>query len=299
MAFNPADYRQSLTLADGDLRRALADLGVPPGQNPVFAAIDHPTLLEKALTGFLRAGARLLVTPTDTTDELTDTAPAGLEKFDHATRLLDAIRRTARFYRTFADEHSSERPVVIGAIGPSSRLLLLGEHTADNLHAVFTKQCQALAEGGVDAIFCSAFVELDALLIAIRSAATVHLPAIAGMRFDAGADGAETTLGVTSPQAAAAAESAGAAIFAIDAGERPDTVAAVVALVRKTTQLPIWVRISAGFPQLDEGRVVYPESPADFAIRVTAVRNAGADIIGGGPGVTADHLAALAPRRKR
>ncbi len=296
MAFNPSDYRQRLTLADGDVRLALRTLDARINITTGSDLTLHPEPLTRALRSFLNAGAKLLVTPTDEANALAhDPLPQYAARSESNPIITDINRAAASFYRAVVDKHAPDAIAVIGAIGPTQRLLMLDEIAREQLQSACAEQAKALAEGGVDAICCRSFVELDALIAAVEAArAATGLPVIGGMRFDAGADGSETTLGVTAPQAAAALESAGAIMAAIDSGERPDTAESVAALMRRATNLPIWLQTSAGFPQLNQGRLEYPESPSDFAERAAAIVRVGANIIGGGPGVTPDHIAALA-----
>jgi methionine synthase I (cobalamin-dependent) len=130
------------------------------------------------------------------------------------------------------------------------------------------------------------------------------LPVIGSMTFDSGPEQVETALGTTVPQACAEMAEAGAAVVGCDCGDSPDSAPAVVSLIRQSCDLPIWVKVDAGQPELVEGRVVYPETPQEFAGRLKPLAQQGANFVGGCCGASAGHIAALAairnkPRRKQ
>lgn len=258
------------------------------------ANLLRPDMVRDVVDGFLDAGARVLVTNTAAanspamaqTAEGGEVCPEDLEKMN---RLGAAICRSA------VSEHSATDALVFGAIGPTDRLLGLGEIDAATLSAAYHAQATALAAGGADAIVCRAFTDIAALTLAVRAVTeATGLAAIGSLVFDSGPERTETSLGVTVPQACAELAEAGAAVIGCECGECPDGGPAVVTLMRQSSDLPIWVKVDAGEPQLVDGRVVYPESPEAFALRLAPLAEAGGNFIGGCCGATAEHIAALA-----
>ena len=59
------------------------------------------------------------------------------------------------------------------------------------------------------------------------------------------------------------------------------------------THLPVWVKANAGLPALDQGEVVYPIKPRQFAAYLPALLEAGAKFVGGCCGTSPDYIAAL------
>lgn len=57
-----------------------------------------------------------------------------------------------------------------GSLGPSGKMLLTEEVTADALREAFAEQAAELAIGGVDAIVCETFFDLEELTTAVRAA---------------------------------------------------------------------------------------------------------------------------------
>ena len=258
------------------------------------ANIERPDCVRDIGEAFLDAGAEILVTNTDAANamalaqrpELKDLTPE---------RLAEICRRGAEIFRRSVNDFPSKDRYVFGAIGQVQQLVMLGEVSENDLADAYQNQAKSLADGGVDAILCRSFCELAALQTAVRAAHATGLPVIATMAFDCGPDQTETTLGVSVPQMCEALSSEGVAALGCDGGESPDSAARVVALLRKSTpDLPIWAAVSAGHPQLLDGRAVYTETPDAFAARAKALAAAGANFIGGRRGATPAHIAALA-----
>lgn len=306
MSFSLAACADKPLIADGDLRGELTARGWNQPGLCELANLEKPEWVRDIGESFLDAGAQILVANTPSANPI-----ALARKFDNkevsAEQIAEMCRRGAQLYREAVDEFPSKDRYVFGVIGPVEPLLMLGEVTEKDLADAYANQSKSLVAGGVDAILCRGFTELAALQIAVRAAQSTNLPVIAAMAFDAGADQTETTLGVTVPQMCEALvkQPPSAVVSALGCdGESPDTAAKVVALLRQSTKLPIWVAIDAGLPQLIEGRAAYTEPPEQFAERLKSLVAAGANIIAGRRGVTPAHIAALvkadrAPERRR
>ncbi len=302
MAFKPADYLNKLVVTDGDLAAELLSRGWQASVAFEHANVRRPDIVHDVAGAFLDAGAKVLVTNTAAANAL---CLADLLESDAGTtaeglaEVLKLNRQGAAICRAATREHPAEELWVFGAMGPTERLLTLEEVDQTTVHEAYKAQAESLAEGGVDAILCRSFSEIQTLVIAVRAAAeATGLPVIGSMTFDCGPEQTETTLGVTVPQACAELVEAGAAMVGCDCGENPDGAPAVVGLMRERCDLPIWVKVNAGMPQLAEGRVVYPESPEEFAERLPALREAGASFVGGCCGARGEHIAAMAAAQR-
>ena len=299
MSFNPADYRNRLLIGDGDWRAELRMRGWERSAPWEQAISRRPDIVRDVAGAFLDAGANVLVTPTvraDVNAPACSPASAGAGEPDAAT----IHREGTAILRAAISDHGAPGALLFGAMGPTLALLMLKETTEIELRKRYAVQAQALAAGGVDAILCQGFSEIRALSVAVDAAREASgLPVIAGLVFGFGSEQSETSLGVTIPQACAElAEAGAAAIGADDAGE-PDNAPALVKRLRRSTDLPTWVRMSAGTPHLVEGDLEYPEKPEEFGGRLGALAEAGANYVAGGRGATVAHIAALALAAKR
>jgi methionine synthase I (cobalamin-dependent) len=297
MALSLKDYRDKLFIADGDWRAELLRRGWPAERPMEQANLDKPDIVRDIAEAFLDAGATILVTNTAGANRaiLADDAECGPDTHADCTSIN---RRGAELCRAAAPVHPNRKPLVFGAMGNPRKLLMLGEIDEKTLSQAYHAQAHALAEGGVDALICRQFREMQALRLAVLSARITSLPVVACMTFDCGADYMETSLGATVSLACEVLAEAGAAAIGCDGGENPDALPAIVAAIRKRWDGPIWVTANAGVPVWVDGKVTYPDRPEDFAARLKPLRDAGANFIGGGRGAGTDHIAALAKAMK-
>lgn len=299
MAFNPADYRDQILIAGTDLAEEIVRRGWSKPDPIERAILVRPELVRDAADVFVDAGAEILLTPTARVNSLQMTYSVGETQVVFAD-VVRTNQSAAAILRNSADGRPSGNGLVFGVVGPPSGLLALDEVKRDDLLPAYEAQIRGLADGGADAILCHSFSEIETLMIAVEAAGSAcKLPVIGGMRFDCGPDRMETSSGVSVPQVCSSVMDAGAAAVGCDGGESPDSVPAVIARMRESCQLPIWVTVAAGLPDWVEGRPVYTETPQAFGERLSALAAAGATFIGGGSGATPRHTAALVAARVR
>ena len=296
--FKPEDYRDKITVSGGDFLSELLARAQPPSPLWERLNVKRPDIVRVVADAFVGAGAVVLATNTDRANAVSLSEAVGAGDVSSA-EITSINREGAAIYRAALDGVPGRSGGVFGAIGPVEPLLMLDEIKEQVLHDAYRAQAEALAEGGVDAILCRSFTELESLLIAVKAAIqAAGLPVVASMTFDAGPDYTETSLGVTVPQACTALVDAGVAMVGCDHGMFPDATDAIVSLLRESCDLPVWVEVNAGQAELQEEHVVHPEPPEPFAERLAAIVGAGASFMGGGRGTSAGHIAALVRARE-
>jgi methionine synthase I (cobalamin-dependent) len=295
MTFVPDDYRGRILVADGDWRLEMASRGWPADAPPARAVLDRPALIRGVAEAFLDAGATAVMTPTRLANAI---AVAGQAARAGPPELETMNRQAASLCRAALSDYPPGTRFVFGVLGPVEPLLLLEEIDESTLGEAYAAQAKALADGGADALLCRSFTELPAVCVAVRAARGTGLPVGASLVFDCGPEGTQTATGATPVEACAALQEAGASFVGCDEGQNPDSLTAVVALMRQASPLPILAQPNAGWPQMDGDRVAYTDSPAEFAGRVAALRQAGATLLAGGRGAGVNHVAALADSLK-
>ncbi|MCI0344526.1 MAG: homocysteine S-methyltransferase family protein, partial [Chloroflexi bacterium] len=182
-----------------------------------------------------------------------------------------------------------------GDIGPSGSIMApVGTLEPDEAVDVFAEQAAALVAGGVDLIWIETMSDLAEVKAAIEGVRRVapDIPLIATMTFDTRG---RTMMGVTPEQAVSAIRSWGAEATGGNCGNGPGELIPVVAKMRAADPAALLVaKSNAGMPELVDMRAVYRAEPAAMAQYATAVRGAGATIIGACCGSTPAHLAAMA-----
>lgn len=289
MAFDTAGYRTQVIVADGDWRAEFLLRGWEPGVPPGLAIRQRPDIVRDTAAAFLDAGARVLVTSTTVLHAWSSDWAVALGDEE-----LTALNREwAVVLRAVATDHGADARI-LGALGPTDRLLLLKETTEAELQDAWSAQAEGLAAGGVDAIFCRGFSEIEALCVAVRAARkATGLPVLASPAFGYGQGLMETSLGVTAPQACAALSEAGVACVGGEMTGVPDAAPDIIRIMRVSAALPLWVTISAGMPHILDRAVIYPDTPEEFAARLAPLVQAGVNFVAGGPGAGVAHIAAL------
>ena len=105
-----------------------------------------------------------------------------LNMFDLGDRTYELNKAGAELSRKAAGEDK----FVIGSIGPSGAILMMGDVTEDELYEGFLDQAKGLAEGGIDAFCIETFSALDEAELAIKAAKTTGLPIICTFTFENG-----------------------------------------------------------------------------------------------------------------
>ena len=139
-------------------------------------------------------------------------------------------------------------------------------------------------------------MDKDEAAIAVRAAKeNTSCEVICTFTFDKTKSGEYRTMMGTSPmEAAEAAIEAGADIVGTNCGNGMERMVEIVRELRAAfPDKPILVHANAGLPETVGGELVYPETPEIMASFVSALVEAGANIIGGCCGTTPAHITAM------
>ncbi len=270
-------------ITDGAWGTQLQAGGMGAGECPDFWNLTHSDHVEGVARAYVGAGSEVILTNTFGGSSLR-LAAHGLGE-----RAVEINRVGARLSRRAAGSHVR----VFASMGPSGRMLAMGETTVEELRASFAEQARALADEGVDALLLETFADLDELRAAIAAAKATGLPVVASLVFDSGPARDRTMMGVTPEKAAAAVIEAGADAVGANCGNGIDRYIPICRRLRAATDRPIWIKPNAGLPELVGGRPVYRTAPEDFAARTLDLVAAGATFVGGCCGTTPAFIAAI------
>jgi 5-methyltetrahydrofolate--homocysteine methyltransferase len=275
-----------LIVGDGAMGTQLMGRGLEPGECGELWNVENPHVVQRILAEYVEAGADFVLTNTFGANVV------GLQRHGLADRTREINRAGAAIARRAA----ADKALVIGCLGPTGELLEpFGRLTAEAVRAAFAPQVMALAEAGVDAIICETFESSAELNLVLEAAhESCDLPLIACMKFTAEPSGRYRTIMGEGPGAlASVAQERGCAVVGTNCGQGIVTMARLVAQIKELTDLPIMAEPNAGLPKLVQGQTAYPETPEDFSRHLPDIHEAGARIIGGCCGTTADHIRAI------
>jgi len=198
-----------------------------------------------------------------------------------------------------AAEISSEAAgdkIVMGSIGPSGKMLLMGDVSEEELYETYKVQAVALQEGGAHAACIETFSATDEALIAVKAVKdNSELEIITTFTFERTVDNEfKTMMGVSVYQFVQELTEAGVDIIGTNCGNGFKTMIEIAKEIRSINSgIPVIVQANAGLPIIKEGELTYPESPEFVASLVRQFIDSGVNIIGGCCGTTPEHIKAI------
>lgn len=277
---------EGTVLLDGAWGTQMQARGLAPGECPDLWNLTAPDKVREVARAYVDAGSRVILTNTFGASRL---ALAGHNAADQAPAINEAGARLSK-------EAAGDQALVFGSIGPSGKMVMMGETSVEELEDVFAEQAQALAAGGAAGLVIETMADLDEARAALSAAKKTGLPVVACMVFDSGKDKDRTMMGVTPEQAAQVLTEAGADVIGSNCGQGIQGFVNICRRLRAATDRPIWIKANAGLPEMEGGQVVYRTTPEEFAAVVPDVIAAGARFVGGCCGTRPDFIAAVKAR---
>ena len=269
-------------VTDGAWGTELQKQGLAPGATPDLWNLERPEAVRRVAESYVAAGSRIVLTNTFRSNRIA---------LGEATPGVAALNAAGvRLSRAAA----AGRAAVFASMGPSGKLLMAGDVTQEALEAAFAEQAGALSAAGADALLLETMTDLEEALIALGAAKATGLPVVVSMVFDSGPEKDCTMMGATPEEVARTLAEAGADAVGANCGLGVQGYVGVCRRLRRSTDLPLWIKPNAGLPELVEGRIVYRTTPEEFAAGAVAVREAGGNFIGGCCGTSPDYIRAAA-----
>jgi homocysteine S-methyltransferase len=283
-------------LLDGAMGTVIHGRGVPIDECFDAISLKDPALVADIHRQYIDAGSDII-----------ETNSFGANRFKLAQHGLEdqvaAINQASVIVARRTIDSSFKDVLLAGSVGPLGvRLSPLGRVPAAEAEQVFAEQIAALVadpEGlpgshGVDLIVLETIPDLDEMAAAVRAARKVApgtplVGMIAFTRDD------RTLLGDTPARVADFLANLDLDAVGVNCSSGPVQVLRLIATIHEQQpDLQLSASPNAGWPQQQEGgRVLYPATPDYFAGYARAFVDAGARIIGGCCGTTANHIAAM------
>jgi methionine synthase I (cobalamin-dependent) len=279
-------------VTDGAWGTQLQACGLGQGEFPDEWNLSHPERVTDVARAYVQAGSRVILTNTFGANRVRLEEQGLAEKAREINQAGVAISLAAV---------GGSGAKVFASIGPSGKILLNGDITAEELAAAFAEQAQALKDAGAHGLVIETMSDLEEAKLAVAAAVQTQLPVVACMVFDSGKGKDRTMMGQTPEQAARALTEAGAEGVGANCGQGIAGFVAICRRLHAATDRPIWIKANAGLPMVVNGQAKYEATPEEFAGFAPELVAAGAGFIGGCCGTTPAFLQAVAkklsPRR--
>jgi methionine synthase I (cobalamin-dependent) len=273
-------------ITDGAWGTELQARGLALGDFPDAWNLTHPDRVGEVARAYVEAGSQIILTNTFGANRIR------LGEHAPADRLAEINVRGVEISLKAA----ASRARVFASIGPTGKLLMSGEVTAEELRAAFAEQAQALAQARSDGLVVETMSDLEEAKLAVSAARETGLPVVACMVFDCGKHKDRTMMGTTPEQAAQALTEAGADVIGANCGQGIAGFIAICRRLHAATDRPVWIKANAGLPTMVDGRARYSATPDEFAGYIPELIQAGASFIGGCCGTRPDFIAAISQR---
>lgn len=272
-----------LLVSDGAWGTFLIEKGLKPGECPEQWNIDRPDDVYDIAQSYIDAGADMIETNSFGGNRFK------LEQYGLFGKAFDINKAAAEISR----EAAGDKHFVLGSVGPTGKILMMGDVTEDELYDAFKVQCMGLEAGGADAIVIETMSDLDEARIAIKAAReNTECEVICTMTFNQTPDGSFfTMMGVSPAQMVSEMLAAGATIIGSNCGNGIRQMIGIVKEIRSVNKdVPVFIQANAGAPIYHDGKTVFPESPVEMGEFIGALIDAGVNMVGGCCGTTPEHI---------
>ena len=273
-------------ISDGAWGTFLYQKGLKVGECPDEWSLTHYDAVKEIAQSYIDAGSDMVQTNSFGANRLK------LQSFGLDDKTADINEAAARASR----EAAGNDHYVIASIGPTGKMLLMGDVTEQEFYECFREQAIALEKGGADAVCIETMSDGDEAVQAIKAAKeNTGLEVIATFTFDKTIQGDyRTMMGLSPSEAICMAIDAGADIVGTNCGNGIERMIEIVKEIRLAfPDTFILVHANAGLPVLVNGVDTFPETPEIMASHIPALLEAGVNIVGGCCGTTPAHIKAL------
>jgi homocysteine S-methyltransferase len=274
--------KQGPMVLDGATGTQIYERGVFLNRNLEEVCLTNPALVRSIHEDYVAAGAQVIESHTFGANRIK------LSRYSLGAR-TEAINRAAV---QVALEAAGDRAYVAGSIGPTGTTPgVMTDEEIDDVRAAFREQASVLFAEGCDLIILETFRLMSEMRLALESVKEVcDLPIIAQMAFDGDL---RTGDGASPERAAKLLIRWGADVVGANCVEGPQ-VLFDVAQQMLGFNVPVSCVPNAGYPRLQEDRLIYMATPEYFGVYGRRFFKAGLALVGGCCGTSPDHVRQIA-----
>jgi len=278
---------RGVLVSDGAWGTYIHQKGLKSDECPESWNLGHPDIIYEIALSYVEAGADMILTNSF------GGSPFKLEPYGLKDRAYEINRAAAEISRKAAGDSI----LVLGSVGPTGKILMMGDVTEEELSNGFSEQIRGLSDGGVDAILIETMSDPEEAVIALRTARKVtDKELICTFTFSlTPANEYRTMMGLSPAESVDLLLKEGADIIGTNCGNGTAGMIQIVKEIRNVNpEIPVLVHANAGLPVLKDGVSVFPETPEVMAEQMKDLVRAGANIVGGCCGTTPEHIRRIA-----
>ncbi|TFH39024.1 MAG: methionine synthase [Bacteroidia bacterium] len=277
----------SVLVGDGAWGTLLYSMGLDSTECPELWNITNRDRVLNVARNYVDAGANIIETNSFGGSSLK------LGLYGLGERAQEINRAAAMISK----EAAGENVYVFGSIGPTGKILMMGDVSEQDVYDSFATQATSLEQGGADALIIETMTALDEAKIAIKAAKeNSSLPVICTFSFDKTVDGNyRTMMGVSPTDMLSELIDSGVDIMGTNCGNGLDGMIEIVKEIRKVNKsVLLMVQANAGIPEIIDGKSYFKEGPSEMAEKLSHLIEQNVNIIGGCCGTTPEHIARFA-----
>lgn len=270
-------------VSDGAWGTFLHQKGLKADECPESWNLQRPDDVLEIASSYVEAGADIVLTNSF------GASPLKLQGYGLEAQTAELNRSAAELSKKAA----GDRALVMGSMGPTGKMVMMGEVSPQEVFKGFMEQAKGLADGGVDGIVIETMTDPEEAKLAIEAVKKASsLDVGCTFTFSRNQDGVYRTMMGTDVEAyLEMALSAGADIIGANCGNGTAGMIEIVKVIRALDpDIPVLVHANAGLPIYQDGKTVFPESANEMSSQMEELVKAGANIVGGCCGTTPEHI---------
>lgn len=265
---------------DGAMGTEIQKKGLPPGQPPEMLNIISPESVKEIHLNYIAAGANVIETNTFGGNRM--------RLGDNLKKQIEEINLSAA--RTALT--AAGKKFAAGSVGPTGGVLEpFGELSTEEAEDIFSEQISILLKGGMEIILIETMMSLTEALAALSAAKKLRVP-VTGvtLTYNVAGDTVNTPFGETVEYACSQLIDNGADFIGSNCGNGFDNMLIIGRKIRDVSTVPVLLQPNAGFPVLENGKLLYKGSPEEFSLFAAEASKYGVEFIGGCCGTNYSHI---------
>jgi 5-methyltetrahydrofolate--homocysteine methyltransferase len=277
---------KGILISDGAWGTFIHQKGLKSDESPESWNLSRPDDIYDVALSYVKAGADMILTNSF------GASPYKLAPYGLAEKTYEINKAAAEISRRAA----GPEVLVLGSVGPTGKLLMMGETTEEEMFQGFADQVRGLIDGGVDGIICETMSDMDEAKVAIRAAKSVtDKEIVCTFTFSlTPAKEYRTMMGTSPAETVEMLLQEGADVVGANCGNGTAGMIDIVKEIRTfNKEIPVLVHANAGMPILRDGISFFPETAPEMSAQIGDLIAAGATIVGGCCGTTPEHIAKI------